>query len=154
LRPTTGKNGLFRQIEIEALNKIAESKEDFGQGLFGTTSPRTDGTTGHIHILLSDDDYLDHTGAFKVDNDNWKMKIWGPDPLESAPYTFPDDYVVVQDWVGEDISATGWTGSAINSNEGGALMTNPVTTDITAGSYYKDTSKTSYNDDPNYDVSH
>lgn len=136
--------GALTEGRIVSIMEAEDEAEDFGQGFWGDTSPRTDGATGHIHILVSDDDYLDHSGGFKADNDNWRMQI------KNGSGT------VVQGWVGEDITATGWTGSAINSNQSGALMVNPTITDISVipGNYYKDTSKTSYNAGPNFDVSH
>ena len=67
----------------------------------------------HIHVALHDDTYVSHSGAFKVDNDNWRMRIM-------------DGATVVQGWIGESIS--GWSsgsGNGINSREVGKLEANP-----------------------------
>lgn len=87
-----------------------------------------------IHVALDDDRYVQHNGdPFKVDNDNWRMRIWNGDPNTPIPFN-PD---VTQDWVGESI--TGWLpyGSGINSREVGKLEENP-TNGITISDNYDD----------------
>lgn len=74
----------------------------------------------HIHIRLDDDDYVDHTGAFKVDNDDWEMGI------EDSSAT------VVQDPVGENV--TNWVGGGISSKEVGKLEANPSAS-VVIGNY-------------------
>lgn len=75
-------------------------------------------------------DYLQVAGHFKVDNDDWRVRI--VDPMmygndgsnnQSCPA-----WVLVQDCVGEKI--TGWGGGGINNEEGGGLHANPTSAAI------------------------
>lgn len=119
-----------------------EGSQDFGQGSWGDASD-LDISANRIHILLSDDSVVHHSGALKVDNDGWRMRILKPtDPEDETP-SFPADYTVVQSWVGEDI-APGWSGSAINSQEVGYLTADPTVTDISAGNYYQDNDSSTF----------
>lgn len=73
----------------------------------------------HMHVLVSDDDLVTHSGPFKVDNDDWGMKIMNGATL-------------YQDWIGE--AETGWAGGGIASTEIGKLEDDPSTS-VVIGDY-------------------
>jgi hypothetical protein len=73
---------------------------------------------------------VDHTLCFKVDNDNWRMRIWDgaitcTDP-EAPPVvcTGVGPAVVIQDWVGEGQSLWG-SGGGVGNDEVGKLEQDP-----------------------------
>lgn len=124
------------QHTILTLMEHEEGTEDFGQGAWGDSSPQINGS--HTHLLISDNANVTHSSFFKVDNDNWEMRILRPRVGSETPFVTVAgaEYVVVQNWVGEDVPP-GWAPgtSAINSQEVGFLTVNPVAASSTNGEY-------------------
>jgi hypothetical protein len=87
----------------------------------GTTDVSFSPSTGdwHIAIALDNDQYVSHSGAWKVDNDNWQMSIM-------------NGGTTIQNAVGEAVS--GWAGGGIASTEVGKLEVNPSAS-VVIGNY-------------------
>jgi hypothetical protein len=94
---------------------------------------------------------VNHTNCFKVDNDNWRMRIWDgaitcTDP-EAPPVvcTGVGPTVVIQDWVGEGQSLWG-SGGSVGNDEVGKLEQDPsaaaATTEPQAPNYNDGVSST------------
>jgi hypothetical protein len=110
-------------VIITIMEPAIDTGEEIEQYGWGDDSDlETDFENGdwHVNILTSDDRFITHNNPFKVDNDNWRMKIY-------------KGMTAYQDWIGESIS--GWpSGNAISSTEIGKLEEDPSTA-VAIGDY-------------------
>jgi hypothetical protein len=127
-------SGAWENLAAGTIITILEVDENLEQGAYTTTN--LSAGTNWKHVTVDNDTYVEHFPAgFKVDNDDWEMRILRPRVGSEAPYVTVNggQYVVVQSWVGE--SASGYGGSGINSEEIGKLEACPSTlsssTDLT-----------------------
>jgi hypothetical protein len=132
----TASQGAWASVPAGTIITIIEEDDDFDQGEPGADWGNVTDTSGtHWNIPLDNDPYVTHSGGFKVDNDNWRMKI-------------TDGTNTVQNWVGEDV-APGWTGSAVNDEEVGRLTVDPTAAGVTStNGEYEDSNNSSFGTQP------
>lgn len=106
---------------------ITIREDDFNYGSLSTDlSYDPQGGDWWIHANVDDLAVVDQTG-FKVDDDNWSMRIWDGAVTCPAPpsvCTGVGPTVVIQDWVGE-ITAFWGGGGGVASDEVGKLEQDP-----------------------------
>lgn len=106
---TFTSDAIWRDLRAGTIITIRETDGNFGP-LPSNISYNPAGGDFTIHVDIDDARYVTQTG-FKVDNDDWRMRI------------VDERGTVIQDYVGE--SQPLWAGSGVNSQEVGKLEQDP-----------------------------
>jgi hypothetical protein len=123
---TFQSHSIWSDLRSGTIITIREDDLDSGQILTDLSYDPQNGDWW-IHANIDDLTVVNQTG-FKVDNDNWSMKIWDgpilcllPIPQDCTP---DGPTAVIQDWVGEGTGLWGGTGG-VGNNEVGKLEQDP-----------------------------